>query len=174
MSKPLKTTPVGEGLLTPCNTPITAVSIAQDVLKLLDAQKLIAESGIYLEIEYDEEDLNDQELQTVLNDTNVKCSVCALGSLFVAKIWKTDNLTVSGTSVMDNNKMREELDAYFSQDQLKLIERAFEGWTYNNDPRTAGFYSFQNNHGNSDTRLRIIMANIIANGGTFVPEQLPL
>lgn len=72
------------------------------------------------------------------------------------------------------------LRRFFDRNQLKLIEAAFEGWgdvDFYGSPKAREFYDAVVEDEDKDVvaneRLRLIMENIIANKGTFVPDILP-
>lgn len=148
------------------------VLIAKDVLKQLDAKKLVATEGTYLEFEnvkFSDSDF----LHEVLAET--KCEVCALGSLYYSRVqlanetkcgvtytWHYDDKTRYGVS--RSGTIEEDLLQYFDGEDLNAIETYFEGW------REASGFSEKNS--DPETRMRKIMQNIVDNNGTFKPELL--
>lgn len=109
-----------------------------------------------------------------------KCSVCALGAIFMSQVGNFGGITfTSGSyaySVFEDLE-RSPLKRYFSISQLELIESCFEGLdgTYsgsmakNSDRVSAQAYYVC--YKNSTERMTAIMNNIIRNKGTFVPRQ---
>lgn len=71
--------------------------------------------------------------------------------------------------------IRSKLKKYFTDDQLKLIEIAFECGSGNhgvNSSRTMDAKRFGKQFPRKDLRLQAIMLNIIQNEGTFNPPRL--
>lgn len=136
------------------------VAIAKDVLKWLRTRRLKAQSGTYLEGEQGE-----------------KCTACALGAVFVctaalASTVKFDD-TYGNHPGTNSQHMRQQLAPYFSDEQLRLIEVAFE-----KDPSHANDDSAKASVAAAKYNRRIrgdkkgmkrIMQNIIKNEGTFKP-----
>lgn len=161
----------------------------------------------------------DKELKDVF-DSMKSCDACALGGLFVCAVKINDRLKISemqhvkthstASSVYKEheddvsiinpdsadfrgiylNDIEQYLCKFFSKDQLKLIELAFEGGDggYNfdgtNDQVDAvEFFSDLTVDGEdgdyvsvsvkSEDRMRLVMQNIIANKGKFVPSKKP-
>jgi hypothetical protein len=155
------------------------VAIARDVIAQINIGKLNPMNGTY----FDSADLcyldmgdEDVQLQGVLQKSNVSCNVCAIGALFTSGVLLANKCTVGQVNVADGTgritsfRLNVYLRRFFSQEQLTLIEGAFEGW--NAAPHTRDFFSAS--PANSAIRLRLIMENIIANKGTFKPSVLPV
>lgn len=118
------------------------VTIARDVLAQLDARRLVASPGMYLEAFHPDgmkvhaSDWSGLEADTYVRDPDVQwvlrgktCEVCAIGALFVAKVDRVDDLPFSrmhGTLNSDE-AMRDYLETDFPPLQLALLELAFEG-----------------------------------------------
>jgi hypothetical protein len=176
--------------MTPKNKRI---AIAKDVLTQLAAKKLRAAHGIYLEVVADGEFTAEEMLRK-------PCTVCALGGLFVACTNKvpseinsdelglsTDNYDGFTETVLngDSDSMKPRMQAYFTREQLRLIEHAFEKRVIetvdeNNDEYTelelAEYWEknsramkFKPKVVSPNNRLKAIMENVIENNGTFVP-----
>jgi hypothetical protein len=174
------------------------VIIAQDVIAQLKAKKFIAIPGQYLKIvtkesEYSLEgyfrlklDEEPTELQKIIQTPNIQCNVCAIGSCFSSLINIKDNFELNTnnsyeiTDNENNNGMTEELEKYFSLEQLKMMEIAFECWDIpyyvinyfeQNDIEYLMNYSekFGKKYKKANNRLIAIMQNIIKNNGEFVP-----
>lgn len=161
------------------------VMIAADALARLDTKQLIAETGRWVEIwetpvgtkfNADVQDL-------LLNKSGFKCNVCALGSLLMGAIRFKNSVDLE-----DLEGLRQSFDSlcwlpqnitnYFSEDQLQLIEFTYEGgngWftegrenlTISKEDQVKAL-KFSQQSKDPDTRLRMILKNIIANNGTFV------
>ncbi len=151
------------------------VLIAKDVLKMLSNKKIIAGRGIFTNVfEFDPE-LGGESFQTLLlGKDKVKCECCALGGLMTSCIGYVNDMTLDeshselkwsgGTSIAARK-----LQNFFSFEQLKLIEQAFEegqGYYFSQPNKKA--VSFAENL-NPTAALKKIMKNIIENNGTFVP-----
>jgi hypothetical protein len=178
------------------------VRIAKDVVVMLDEEKLHARTGSYLRFEDDSE--NSDVWDTVRNSPDSKqvheileplesCTVCGIGAAFVATVLRADNLTLGDMTVdgcgsaqtghlTNDQPMRKYLETFFTQQQLALIECAFEqdfgfrerlnGTCYKNvatkkDATKAA--RLGERYDEHDDRLRAIFNNIIANHGEFVP-----
>lgn len=162
------------------------VQIARDVLAQLAAKRLIAESGVWLEGK-DGKDLfkqsdiqKDAELSDILAKTK-QCQGCALGGMFMCSVERADNLKLGKLEAVreaDNCNTIAENDAFsylkkfFSENQLEMIECAFErgsGASYSRDS-----VDFACDVEDAQTRMRLIMENIVANKGTFRPNKAPV
>lgn len=161
------------------------VVIAKDVLAQIKVKRLIPVNGTYLDANtlVTTED-KDKELQQLLKAK--PCDVCALGSLFVARIDKKNELKLNdcmsylddlyprtGTSLhVSREIMVKYLSKVFTVEQMNLIENEFER------DRLAGTRGFRSRFApavyDSEDRLRLIMENIVVNGGTFVRQMQPV
>lgn len=147
------------------------VTIAKDVIDWLDAKKLTARSGVYLRTE---------ALGSRVNGST--CTACAVGAIFACAVERADTVKLVGEASYDDEEndgmeytpdsIREQLAPYFSQEQLALIESAFEKSSFGSDyvdnpdllERAIDYTS-----GSASVRMRQIMKNIIRNNGTFIP-----
>lgn len=162
------------------------IEIAKDVLKWLALGKIDAKRKTYLQLyvtsPYDEIEGFDQnankELRDVMSNPDIKCSVCGIGALFMADIMKRDNFKARKLNSTGGLGAREivvdKLDDYFTQDQLVLIETAFEG-TYLHSGRgnmtldeLIDVGNWLNSTVSRHDRLEIIMNNIIRNKGELI------
>lgn len=178
--------------------PFTAVDLAKDVLRLLKAKKFIPESMVYMTIPIElVNKFGGQSLQDVMKKKRYKpCTVCALGSLFLAHIDKFNEADIPTTSrtnyrfgdqhdITFNNQeyMISRLSPFFTKRQLLLIEHAFEGRKVNIRPTeyiadspdaiNAAEY-FHKQYKTPKKRLEAIMRNIIKNDGKFRPQPAPV
>jgi hypothetical protein len=183
--------------------PQMRVVIAKDVLAALDAKKFKANTGDYLYLSSEKEkewaksalklDMDAQsyhieryKLSSDLPRVPIKapkeCSVCAIGSVFVAAVDRFDKLTprdAFDTIIQDDSAtMIMYLSKWFSEDQLRLMEAVFE------ESAGIGVFSIEEEKklddllyelqkelpewGKAEYRMRWIMKNIIKNKGTFV------
>jgi hypothetical protein len=159
------------------------VAIAIDTIQQLWLGVFRATSGTYLELTSPETFKVNQELQEVLTAEGIICEVCARGAIFASAVRKSNAAMVcsydAGNTTLEMGPSipifsRKEL-AFFSRDQLELMEGAFEMWekegTLDDDLARAatrfGRYFFD-----EDERLMAIMQNVIDNNGTFCPQQV--
>lgn len=163
------------------------VTIAKDVIALLNAEKLVASCGTYLEFsdaklkdkywgdgyEDPKDGTADVKIHSLI-ESSPSCEVCGIGACFVAAVRRADKCTVGDMSnPNDDSFMRDYLKQWFSRDQIQLVEAAFETdsvFCYTQDEdlveRAVAFgFKFTND---SD-RLKAIMENIIENEGIFTP-----
>ncbi len=124
------------------------VLIAQDVIAQLDAEELVSNPGTYLYV--NDNSPNNWELtgktqvRDVLGKSN-KCKVCALGACFVSMMKRYNECTVDQLLDLEDEDehsyhftdirmrlhslgvLKPYLLRLFDEDQLKLIEAAYEG-----------------------------------------------
>ena len=149
------------------------VLIARDVLKLIKARKIKSSIGGYYDApaKYEAKVMKDYHAKKIKYLPPPKtCDVCAKGALFYAHLIRFNKVKISLASIgyRDEEECVVPLLEYFTQDQLNLIESAFEG--YNHEKFL--FEGFVANTSRLE-RLKLIAQNIIDNKGTFVPENLP-
>lgn len=148
------------------------VLIAKDVLKQLKLGKIKAKQGVYVTAQkYDW--TNNINPDKEFCELNIKCSVCALGAAMLSEIRMNNNLKVremhgynysvkfGDNYITSRKESGDRLDKYFTESQLVLIERAFEGW---GDGKVKDFYC---KYRNDNKRIAAIFRNIIQNKGTF-------
>ena len=174
------------------------LAIAQDALKYLEAGKFILETNVWLESSkkkdvFTEEDVQKKrDLRIALRRTP-KCRVCALGAIFAATVLKHDALSCANLVVDDprgDNGSFEGpngwgtivayLEKFFSNDQLILIEMAFEG-SQGHAYRTCRYeldgdleemaLGFFEEYKSPKNRMIAILQNIIRNRGVFSIEH---
>lgn len=142
-----------------------AVLVAQDVLDRLNFNQIVATPGQWVDFE-DEEKLGEGSLQCdILEGTN--CNCCAMGGMMIATIAFRNQVSVSDLDCFASLGIGSEkfdLSESFSEDQLILIEQAFEcgnGWypiCFDLDLDSIEVYSSYNNFDNED--LEILERNI--------------
>ena len=167
------------------------VMIAQDVLAQLKTKRYVAESGCWVQANYNSAvPLADIKYKDSVQDlfaekTIESCNVCALGGLFMSCTNFNNNTLLEelddvsedlGNLIDEEEKLSNKLNKIFSTSQLKLIEAYFEangGYfrDYDEDDRIEAFY---NKHPSDKKRLQLIMENIVENEGTFVPTKLKI
>lgn len=175
------------------------VAVAQDVIDRLQQEQYIAEKGSWV-FSYSWSLLDhDLDVKTLLVENKVQgCGVCALGGLLLSCIAYKNDVTVegvlevarqsSGSNDFRSYSASKHLKELFEPKQLELIETAYEGasgFFYNRfkwDEESESLLTekefktalnFYGSHNVSNkARLTLIMANIIANNGEFVPEGI--
>jgi hypothetical protein len=168
------------------------VQIARDVLAQLFSKRLKAEPGVWLS-GLKEKNLftktdvrKDPELKEILSKTK-QCEGCALGGMFMCAVERADHLKLSQldavkelkdnqTTYLDAHISEDDAFSYmrkfFSQDQLDMIESAFEQGTGACHHYDA--VEFIEGDVDPQTRMRLIMENIVANKGAFRPHEKPV
>ncbi len=148
------------------------ITIAEDVLGQLAAKKFIATSGVYCRPSKETGAL-----------AAAKCEVCGIGSLLTSCLLKEQPSIKVDTQIQlgedafekprwfDFPEIAIKLEGIFTEEQLTLIEDAFEDGM--ND--VGGDVFFEDSDGNTHhfddgERLRLIMENIVVNKGTFIPD----
>jgi len=174
------------------------VMIAKDVLAQIKANRYIAESGTWVDANWNIRNEIDgtESVQKLFADRTIEtCNVCALGGLFMSCTNLNNNTCVSdinyggegteiGERIQDGDTLSNGLNKIFSKKQLQLIEVYFEkgdGW-FGEDGYTGNYIGedsrhveyFNDAYPDDDERLVEIMKNIVANDGTFVPSKLKI
>jgi hypothetical protein len=168
------------------------VVVAKDVLALIQSKKYAPAHKGYLvgkvvdigvDLAQSQRAGTSEEVRDLYIEAGApRCTGCALGSVLLACVLRTDELTTSdlfsGGGVNTGN-MVEYLEKYFSFKQLALIEKAFEGSgvsgiddmdEYQSEGLIAAAFGAQ--FKSPTARVIAIMKNIIANDGMFVPPPL--
>ena len=179
------------------------VAIAKDVLLQMEVGFIKPTSGVWADFPKNlPEDKPNTQLQSFLETQN-SCKACGLGSLFVCAVKLFDNLKVG--EVIENTKKDVDildgemftdgvsfrtifsyLKKFFSKDQLKMIECAFEedngyfSHQHSSEAITLGGRYFNNinimlenfdEELSTKMKLKLIMQNIIKNNGTFKADE---
>jgi hypothetical protein len=168
--------------------------IARDVLKQLDAKRLVAEHRVYLAVKEDVEAglfadprwrgscteghivASEKAAQNIVLSSVKQCKVCALGSLLMAKVNFKNGVTLAGFAEQHGERggIIEQLSGYFSAEQLTLIECVFEGKDYSfrmpadlEDKCVEHRRMTGLGYEDAEVVLRDIMHNIIRHNGEF-------
>ena len=166
------------------------VMIAQDVLAQLKAKRYVAESGCWVQPNYNPTntwaDKYTESVQELFLEKKIEsCNVCALGGLFMSCTNFNNNTLLKdlddvsynlGALVDDKEKLSNKLNSIFTTNQLKLIESYFEandGFFQDSDEDDR-IEAFCDKYTSDKKRLQLIMENIVENNGTFVPEKLKI
>lgn len=151
------------------------IKIWKDIIKDLDSQKLVADTGTYLRVS---ESLYNADAKEQLCDVleSTSCVVCGIGATFVAAVKLWDKFEVGRFRGIFNNDniMRSYLRKWFDAEQLYLVETAFEGRVIHGRVKVAdekACKQFVYKYNDRNGRLKAICLNAIANGGIFKPQE---
>lgn len=143
------------------------VKIAQDVIFSLKIKRYVPTKGNYFCVPRSLPVSDDITLTSLIKTK--KCQVCALGSMFTEMVKdSSEKLEDKWWDVhegLDRGDMTEDLETFFTEKQLDMIEEAFECWCGDG----INFHNLLCL--DSSKRLRLIMENVVANDGTFVPTE---
>jgi hypothetical protein len=158
------------------------ITIASDVLNQLATSKFIAEHRTYFSLE-DGDSTDNCTLQQKI-DTN-GCRVCAMGAVFASRVRVANEIE---DSYVEADDIIEALDNIFDEEQLRLMEVAFEGEdiaSYFNENYSTydeemgewvvdcdDYHSALDMYDSYDTahdRLKAVMTNVVTNMGVFRP-----
>ncbi len=162
------------------------IRLAQDVIQHLHAKKLIATSNLYIAFggEDNHEEIvelnNHVELKEYAANNEVSCEVCAIGALFISEVMYTNDVSMPSIKYPESDKLYKRLSNYFKEDQLALIEVAFEMDSWYAEQRCPGLpqteieaaEDFGLEFDGDDDRMTAIMRNMIANNGKFIPPEI--
>jgi hypothetical protein len=162
------------------------VAIAKDAIEQIKAGRLIPQSGVYLRVEGKSFYRVDPRMQIKELVAGTRCTVCALGAVFIAAVDKRNAIAVREIVEGDGCTswtFRNYLQNLFSREQLCLIEMAFE---QNDSPGDFGEFGvvvgrdevldcwrWVDEVPESRDRLTAILENVVRNDGTFKPADLP-
>lgn len=159
------------------------VAIAEDVIAQLRLKKFVAYSSYFSwgDRVKDESYVSgvrqaeEADLDLSACISQVQCSVCGIGSLFAGAVLNADKLKFNDFFHGRGEEVKY-LNHWFSTNQLDLVECFYERWdeydrSYHNikieDSVIEGSQIFS--EGNNTKRLKMIMQNIVSNGGKFDP-----
>lgn len=155
--------------LTPEERQQGRMAILRDVKENLSMYN--ATTGQYVSLEFSKQIMAPESLQKLIQNKEVKhCNVCAMGAMFMGYVNKFNNYNVQPgiyLSGIVDTQIGETLIEYFTFNELKEIEAAFEGYPTYGDYVYTYAYQFPDD----DKRLEAIIDNCIRNDGVFVPEQ---
>lgn len=181
------------------------VLLAKDVIAALDAKRMNARGGITTHpyIFYDGIGSDDLEVDARKALKGKKCRVCAKGALLVAAVDRFNEVRLEdlydldqpGINIDKGTPSRQWLGQWFGDDQLALMEAAFEAELGVSDDterlreayEESGEYDYDMDDEVADTplhdavefgeaidypdeRLRAIMENVVKNNGEFIPR----
>lgn len=168
------------------------ILIAKDALKQMKFWKITA--GKYCE--FNTVVPTGESLQKILPKVQQNCEVCAKGALFLSFVRKFNNVSTNDLNRQtsydyndwnnfnaekeyvsaDSGFICRKLEKYFTRTQLDLIEFAFEGEDVCGDTwqKTEEYQdkvrAYSQQFPDDEERLKVILKNIVRNGGTFKPE----
>jgi hypothetical protein len=158
------------------------VAIAQDVIRHMDAKRIIPLHGTFLAPYRGRlfEPGSDVELSDALK-TGPVCECCQVGAMMYSAVLLADALKVSELESSASHYGINSFDIWnylaqwFTDEQLNLIEYTFEGGNGAtsvdeiDDAETCEHAEmFHDEYDDEGHRMRAICENIIANGGEFV------
>lgn len=193
-----------------CKKPLTnaekRVLIAKDVIAQIKREKYLAQPGLFISdsvweaiggssygsYDVDPDNPNRGEvLLKFIEEKEKNCEVCALGGAFVSAVKLFDKCSRDDIVREDSRATTHEyLKRWFSNDQMNLIESAFEGGPFvgvNGDEEAEydedgneiipkdikKAIAFGERYQDAGERLMGIMRNIVRNKGTFVlPKRI--
>lgn len=159
------------------------VLIAQDCLERIGLRQITPKFGSFCNLQVNAK--YEESVKEILDtNTEVVCTSCAKGSLFMAYLGRVNNFSVEDLKFNSSNgsydDSHQKLLEIFSQEQLSLIEFFFEGCQYiyksfrfNESAirayrdRIIGGYDHRTLDG-ANRLLKELCNNIIENNGTFI------
>jgi len=153
------------------------VKIARDVISRIDAKQISPNRTTYIRLnswlDVPEDSVGTDSAQPIIDQFYKHCDVCMLGAMFLSHINLNNGVTIEDVPIAARPQIVEFLREYWTERELFEIESWYQGWT-NNDSRMITFYLkyFWYQYCNETEVMKMLMENIVANGGNFVPEQL--
>lgn len=158
------------------------VTIAKDVIEALKLKKITARQGQWLNLKTRKREVlkmkSDTQLRDVIVAQKTSCTACALGAVFTCAVMRQDAITIdgmrneyTGALFFGDEDITRYLSPFFSQEQLEMIETAFE-----KGRGRFGYDDASQNFGckykTPEERMIAIMKNIIAHKGDFTPPPV--
>ena len=166
--------------------------IAKDVIEQIKAKRFKPTSGTWVRpkmkngayLGVEEKFDGDESVRELFIGKKIPaCDCCALGAMFMSCTTYNDGTSVEAfereidwefEEHVLKGKLSNGLNSFFSVEQLRLIETAFEGgdgafMAEDDDKEAQKAASWYDAMSGDDKRMVAIMENIIANNGTFVP-----
>jgi len=155
------------------------VAIAQDAIRQIKANKYYISTGRWVDVAVEASDavesgMPDIDQQALLYGLpavprKITCTCCAGGAAFLSSIRLADKAVIQGGAVETLEEAADQLKRYFSQDQIDLIEEAFEkGGGYCHTDKGDGV-AFGLDYKDATERALAIFKNIVKNKGEFKP-----
>lgn len=179
------------------------VVIAQDVLSQLGTRIIAESGTYLESSDLDESAENGTAQVQKEFEKVESCTACAIGSMLLCGVDRANAVTVKQLGIFGGGEVsgdgaKRYLRRFFSNLQLCMIESAFENSDFGTRYPQVGYghakvelavtfgnnvntltelvnqpVAYENEVSEDENRLRFIMQNIVANGGTFRPEKLP-
>ncbi len=159
------------------------VQLAKDVIAQLRAKRFTARTGAYAILDKFADAKFSKALETQAEiemrpivRASKKCRVCAQGALVVAAIDRFNQCKLGQWDSLNDvagDYDGELVGRFFSEQQIKNIEAAFEGYAADIWSSNADGTAWKRAYRNHSDRMDAIMRNIIANNGTFDIESIP-
>ena len=159
------------------------VRIASDAIAQIKAKKIIPEHHGYCAI--DSYTSYDTQLNQAIK-ANVRCKVCALGSLLVADVIKNNHLTIDEANAYGFDQINNRLANIFDTKTLMILEYLYEdkntgalsaildgdfyfpSITFTDKELALYNYYSENLPKDPKDRLLILLQNIVRNDGEFI------
>ncbi len=147
------------------NSARQRVRIAKDVIKQVEAGRLIPEQGVYVRTTVGEYITVDQY------SSDKVCRVCALGSILVSMVDRYNSLTPGYRHNIGTYAIPEEDNTYLLSlfPDARIIEDVFEAVASDYETK---FSVWAKAYPEPRARMIAIMENIIRNKGAFVIEDV--
>lgn len=163
------------------------VAVAKDVIAQVRANVLEAAQQGYIAPRQRHWSFSNSEarmawwdaLEASFEGVAARCSVCAMGSLLMSSFRLFDGegfAAIQRDCGAEDDDIFFQLDGLFSRGQLRLMEKAFEGWRYPYEYESEGLdgSDYVSAFYDTNQRLIAIMQNVVKNGGEFIPERRPV
>lgn len=108
------------------------IAIAEDVIAQIKARKFKPTCGIYVDGTILEGLNEGDDLQAQVQDLRKgqPCGVCAIGAAFLSCVNLNDGYEIHEADIdynyIDDSRMRQTLEKFFSEEELSVIESSFE------------------------------------------------
>ena len=107
----------------------------------------------------------DDSAQPFIDELQKDCEVCVMGSLLLSHIRLNNKVSIKQLDHASSESIVYDLRNSFTNTQLKLMEAAFEGYSYHGNKA----YCFSDDYYTDEECLIAILENVIKNEGTFKP-----
>ena len=162
------------------------IAIAEDVIARINSKNIEPRTGAYINFNMIKEETSAKDFFNTQS-----CEACARGAMFMSFVGvnndiqlqaDTDNISFIDHAYKEDeinylsDKENETIIELFGEEQIALIETAFEGapsgkfedyWYENHITVSAELEEFREDYDSTEATLIVIMQNIIDNKGTF-------
>lgn len=147
------------------------VAIAKDVIQQIKAGQFAIETGVWAEVNNNNAISSDVNQNMLLGRREpLKCNCCAVGAAFLSSM-RLFNVAEFNEQVSEEYAF-DQLERYFTYNQLRLIEQAFEideGACHPDGPESDRAIELGRKYSDETERALAIFQNIVRNKGTFTP-----